>query len=144
MRIETHIKLSEAIRLGAMLHPQGFERLFDHSLSDGRVMSSCAIGAALEAIGHSETSEYMELSKFPTAWSMLPVSECPACLNNSHAGTILSTIAHINDTHRWTREDIGRWVATVESLTPALSALTPKHQAMIERETMALASLGTA
>lgn len=141
MMIETNIKLSDAIRLGAMLHPQGFERLFDRSVLDGRVLSSCALGAALEAIGHSETptlDENMEIRQFPTTWTMLPVSECPAC-DNMFAGTILNALTHINDVHRWTREDMARWVATVEALTPALSALTPKHQATIEREITALA-----
>lgn len=38
------MRLSEAIRLGAMLKPQGFGSYFRHG-------ATCAMGAAIEAVG---------------------------------------------------------------------------------------------
>ena len=51
--------LSEAIRLGSMLHPQGFkslsegtfERVMGQIIGFQNVTATCALGAALEAVG---------------------------------------------------------------------------------------------
>ena len=44
----THLKLSEAIREGAKLRPQGFDAFFQ--TKDDGVRCSCALGAAFEAM----------------------------------------------------------------------------------------------
>jgi hypothetical protein len=96
------MRLSEAIRLGAMMKPQAFGASFH----DGR---TCALGAALDAIGRVREC-YLNA---PDYWAMLvnyvaePVTG-EMCL-------VLSAIRELNDQHRWTREQIADWVETIEA-----------------------------
>lgn len=89
------LRLSEAIRLGSMLHPQGFGAFRSH----GR---SCALGAAEDA-GFVMTS---------TEAILTSVQPCPhdCCMSS----TVFGAIIHLNDYHGWTREAIADWVETVE------------------------------
>lgn len=116
------MKLSEAIRLGAMLKPQAF----------GEVNSSkgtCALGAAFEAAGlpiqygaavgglntRSHLGPAMCHVIVPQAWFDLleqQVVTCPECSFNN---AISEVIPHLNDHHKWTRERIADWVATIEA-----------------------------
>jgi hypothetical protein len=95
------MKLSEAIRLGAMMGPQVFNQ---YGESDGS--SSCAVGAALVAIQGSYSDQFY--AAWP--WSLLRY-ECPVC---NMAGNLFTVITRLNDEHRWTRERIADWVATIE------------------------------
>ena len=96
------MKLSDAIRLGAMLKPQGFE-----GTGSRRCPATCAYGAALDAISSD---------RFPrTEWPWLgrltnEKVQCPAC-NEKHG---LYIIPHLNNDHRWTREQIAEFVRTIE------------------------------
>ena len=45
------------------------------------------------------------------SWAFAEAVECPACRTCWGAWVV---IAHLNDTHGWPREEIGRWVATIE------------------------------
>lgn len=116
------MKLSEAIRLGSMMKPQGFYRLFDHR------GHTCAMGAACEAIGvdlqemfalsvHVGSAKIMN-KYIESGWGELirQQAPCPEC------GFIdgYLPITHLNDTHRWTREAIADWVETIEDAQPAL------------------------
>lgn len=93
------MKLWEAILEGSKKYPQYFGGLFRYS-SDGKVVASCAIGAAL-SVGY--TSE--ETKAF---WGIkCPVKPC----TDDH---MVSTIAHLNDDHKWSRENIAYWVRTIE------------------------------
>ena len=112
------MRLSEAIRLGAMLRPQVSGSLF----KDG---GSCVLGAMLEATG----TEYDEDFHLYTAalyarwpWSKEKRFTCPECdwldwQGNKHAH-LESVLIHLNNSnfmdHRWTRERIADWVATIE------------------------------
>lgn len=118
--MENTMKLSEAIRLGAMLRPQAYGTYFSFSLS-----ASCAIGAALEARYGLETAKKVIEVEATLPWPDLDlerVVECPAingglmgpCLQMSNA--MGSLIAHLNDVHRWTRERIADWVEEQEKL----------------------------
>lgn len=95
------MKLSEAIRLGSMLHPQGFEELRSYQYDDlGAVigMKTCALGAA-QAAGY---------------WLddiCITRLQCPACATVEWLDNL---IPHLNDDHRWTREAIADWVETLE------------------------------
>ncbi len=93
------MKLSEAIRLGATLRPQGFGAF---NTDEG----TCAIGAAFNAIGKDAEIEQVE------EWNDLILHrfECPVCDRRAH-----STIVHLNDFHRWTREQIASWVESIEA-----------------------------
>lgn len=104
------LKLSEAIRLGAMLKPQAFDALVS---GEGGKGGSCAIGAAIEAFG-------IEMDEFAcdllAARVSFPVVGCPCCLAAGF-GKKLDVIMHLNDVHRLTREQIADWVATIEPQT---------------------------
>ena len=110
------MKLSEAIRLGAMLRPQGFGAVF---YSDGGVMKSCALGAAGEAVGvmrgelyrSPADQEWAELQKFFPI--LLSIPQWP-CEHKGFWAGVSSAIGHLNDTHRWTREQIADWVEGIE------------------------------
>ncbi len=98
------LRLSDAIRLGAMLHPQCFEVMY--TLDDHfEITATCAVGAAIQA---GYTFAYL-LGGQRMA--------CPAC--GHYDEPIVGIIQHLNDAHRWTRERIAAWVATLEPLTPA-------------------------
>lgn len=92
------MKLSDAIRLGAMMKPQCYG-----SYHKGK--GSCAIGAALDAVGAEECDEEV-------LWPWLEkLEDCPVC-NQADGETI---IPHLNDKHRWTREQIADFVQTIEA-----------------------------
>jgi hypothetical protein len=90
------MKLNEAIRLGAMLHPQGFGSYATTNLN-GRVLATCTIGAARMA-GFSSFFNWRRAA--PPIW-------CPECVGLRDLG---STIIHLNDDHCWTRERIADWL----------------------------------
>lgn len=108
------MRLSEAIRLGAMLKPQAFG-----DYTDG--IGSCAWGAANEAMGRPVDHEEVD-----DAWLVMlhpPVAHCPACgivalstpIDDAEGqGAIAFLVEHLNDDHRWTREAIADWVETIE------------------------------
>lgn len=122
------MKLSEAIRLGAMLAPQG-RRL----LRDG--YGTCALGAALEAAG----GDCLDLGASDVLRVHFPILRlvdinCPACgisaaqLSSlmSHNGSLYGVIGHLNDDHEWTREQIADLVQTIEAQhEPAAPVETP-------------------
>lgn len=98
------MKLSEAMRLGAMLKPQAFGISFD-----GR--GTCALGAAMDALGKLGTSIWIiqlrpDIRRFQ-------VADCPVCGRVFNANGN-QTIPHLNDDHKWTRERIADWVESLE------------------------------
>lgn len=106
------MKLSEAIRLGAMLRPQGFGRSYDK-----RNGGTCAFGAACEACGIDVTDD-KATGAAKLAWygfyaSLMGVP-CPVC---NASGSV--TIPHLNDHHHWTRERIADWVESIENTLDA-------------------------
>ena len=145
------MKLSEAIRLGSMLKPQGHGML-----STGR--ATCALGAAHEACPSPQkvwlvtsplnlsvnTTPYrgepayvepgtVERSDVPgPEWSVIYWNAaCPACAleppatASAPAMAVFRLIPHLNDDHRWTREQIADWVETIEQQQ---SAPTPQPE----------------
>ncbi len=96
----SNLRLSEAIRLGSMLKPQGF------GLMRNRQTASCALDAAQDATGmRFLDGVYPFLTKS---------GRCPEC--GQWYATGLVVIAYcLNDIHRWSREKIADWVeATFE------------------------------
>lgn len=91
------MKLSEAIRLGAMMSPQGFRV----TRENGR---TCALGAALEAVGHTSAIEgWMPVySIWPIAKKRVPH---PVRGDEMMVG---SACWILNDEQEWTREQIER------------------------------------
>lgn len=114
------MKFSEAIRLGAMIRPQAFFTLFDLE-----TQSSCALGAAAEAIGVLDLTaqnRFIENAKtlVPREWKWAKQTvECPECgtdwVSECFLGSdVQGVLVHLNNDHRWTRERIADWVALLE------------------------------
>ena len=104
------MRLSEAIRLGAMLHPQSFKNFREIS-RPFQVISTCALGAASEA-GYS----------LPQTWVRRGTTTCPVCAVHKEVH-IFNTIVHLNDVHKWSREKIADWVSLVEGTAMELRAM---------------------
>lgn len=102
---------SEAIRAGIPLRPQAFE---DPSVRERR-NDACVIESGLEAIrgryrvANSESSYRFLRVAFPYLETVAP---CPACniVGYECARQLLSMLWHLNDWHRWTREQIADWL----------------------------------
>lgn len=103
------MKLSEAIRLGAMMKPQ---------CSDGAMVSDdgtavCAIGAGALAVG-------IAVANAPECYHAVrerfPVLGAAAThpLQGNEPRTVEGVIWNLNDSSGWTREQIADWVETVE------------------------------
>lgn len=99
------MKLSEAMRLGAMLRPQ-----FKGGSTDGK--GTCALAAAADALGirYAGITPYDYLEglypsllreiQHPISRGYRPLEEC---------------IWTLNDSFGWSRERIADWVATIEA-----------------------------
>lgn len=110
------MKLSEAIRLGSMLKPQGFGSVH----WDGR---TCAMGAAMDAVGGLGAGEcfsgwYAWIRRWPVLSSLLG-KPCHVC--GEPMGVEGIVITHLNDVHQWTREQIATFVEGIEQQQDATS-----------------------
>lgn len=94
----TTLRLSEAIRLGAMLKPQAFGTWFDGE-------GTCALGAAIDALGITESNVLL------LAQTIVGRARCPVC---GCDGAQFHLVPHLNDDHHWTRERIADWVEQQE------------------------------
>jgi hypothetical protein len=117
------MRLSEAIRLGAMTSPQGFGV---DSVNLDRDAPKCAWGAAIEAAGLPSQRAAGGVSlrgeppiglvvTIPDEWLRIANqwTHCPEC--NTFRGYVAYLIPHLNDEHRWTREQIAAWIETLEA-----------------------------
>ena len=109
------MRLSEAIRLGAMLRPQEYKAVF--AQRDGE-WYSCAIGAIAEAVGQKPNNIneglFRAVQSFPILNSIVGTYPCDCGQVFLAGGRIWHIISHLNNSHRWTRERIAAWVATIE------------------------------
>jgi hypothetical protein len=113
------MKLSEAIRLGAMEGPQGFW--------SGSVTSDekrCAVGAAAWAVGAIKANSratYEALNhECPLLCTEIAQSDVPAVVSRELPERIcgwdvLGVMWRLNDCAKWTREQIADWVETIEA-----------------------------
>ncbi len=108
------MELSEAIRLGATLNPQ----CADSWVRTGpEGISTCALAAALEAVG-ANLQQLSVRGGIAEAFESFPVLRdfsdgvsCPAC---RQPFPLAFLIVHLNDWHRWTRQQIADLVAEIE------------------------------
>ena len=97
------MKLSEAIRLGAMLKPQGTGSTFGDK--------TCALGAALEAVGCTDKNS----GWFPV-YDIFPIARVSVQRPIDGERMLLGTACwSTNDKYGWTREQIADWVETIEA-----------------------------
>lgn len=123
----SEMKLSEAIRLGAMNTEQARCAMRD---PQGR---TCAMGSALDAAGlldlvtgdliYNET-----ITLHPKVRERFPIlaEDAPLTLRDGTSTTqpLYCAIAYLNDTMNWTREQIADWVETIERRAEADQART--------------------
>lgn len=159
------LKLSEAIRLGAMNKPQSYGTFYGKDLRVSRtakfpwfrfevVETSCALGAAYEAIGagYREVTEpagaagssfrgkpyvlkrpqVFQIYDTPYEWSRVFWIEtpCPVCRRIEQ---IKRVIPHLNDKHRWSREQIADWVERIEKEMAPQSCFRVEQVSVLEQ-----------
>ena len=111
-------EFAEAIRFGCKLHPVQVYGHLSEKLPDGSI-GVCAIGAA-RAAGYDENS----LDDEDNLWVDCPM-DGPHTVRFGPRVTerrfgcgqqekVYDMVAHLNDTHRWTREAIADWLETLE------------------------------
>lgn len=109
--------LSDAILDGAKLRRQGYDRCVD---MEGR---TCALGAAIHAIDGEPSEAYHLIHEaFPRLAQAF--SKCPDMLCRDTNLTIVDLVPHLNDFHRWTREQIAAFVSTIEEKLGLVEVLT--------------------
>lgn len=116
--------MSEAIREGAKIRPQGVGTFF----AAGK---TCALGAGAEAIGFSERALSMgcfedltQLYSYLKSIGTCPVPEC----KELSSGTIIGrVVTHLNDEHLWTREAIADWLETEEEKLGYVTLVEPER-----------------
>lgn len=78
--------------------------------------TTCALGAALDAVGSTASrcsdESYNDLQHRWPFLSEKAIAPC-GCLDRNRERT-LCHVWHLNDGHRWTREQIADWIATIE------------------------------
>lgn len=117
------MKLSEAIRDGAKLGPQGFGVGYFHP-------GTCALGAARElvtGIKHKNNAGACHWAAESFPWTGKTIVKCPACDTQSDICGIVALC--LNDKHKWSREAIAEWVEVQENkleVEEAAKALEPK------------------
>lgn len=120
------LRLSEAIRLGSLLRPQGKSTLFSFSgrWDDGQPIASCALGAAYEAAtGTVILRTCMETEAWRYLKETFPIINNPAEWPQSVGGEnskfhgcspLIRIIFTLNDHFGWTRTQIADYIATLE------------------------------
>lgn len=105
------MRLSESIRLGAMLRPQAFG-------VTANATGTCALGGALAAIGVAGTYNDA-LDHWPVASLKVqhPIHD--------YEHVLYGVVRSLNDEHRWTRAQIADWVATIEAQQAPTPIETP-------------------
>jgi len=103
---------SEAIREGAKLRPQHFGGGMGHGRD-----ATCAYIAGIEAVaGNLSDDSLREFGRHGGYTYLVGTTRCPVqdCSYAEHIWSRLITIFHLNDDHRWTREQIADWLESEE------------------------------
>ena len=108
----SEMTLSEAMRLGAMLKRQGFASLLAPNPDE-----SCALRAAADAVGIPTPADlmvdYLAMRKRFSILNSAARCHLDGC-EGYGVDTLGDLVWHLNDVHRWTREQIADWVETIE------------------------------
>lgn len=103
------MKLSEAIREGAKLRPQGFGSSFTTN-ANGE-LCSCAWGAAHEGLSGSPEITFAGAIMWKTH-----LKESKSLIKNPITGRermLSDTVIDLNDVHKWTREQIADYIESL-------------------------------
>jgi hypothetical protein len=111
------MRLSEAIRLGAMISPQARGHFFQQTVSGKEsVIATCALGAAsLAAGGSSFPIARPAFHTWPILALTVPAAELPSGIAKGRRPLRLADlIILLNDMQGWTRTEIADWVQQFE------------------------------
>lgn len=101
------MKLSEAIRVGSKLRPQGRVSCFRRN--DEGQFYSCVLGAAYEAVKGYKEGDYVCVNDVEDLFPEIP--NTPVHTVNGHfRDTFFSAIWYMNDIEGLSREEIADWV----------------------------------
>jgi hypothetical protein len=102
--------LAEAMRKGAALRPQCFGSYFMFEDRDGKMtpIESCALGAAYEG-ETGEVNGNLTLEEMLRVFPDIAGKGC-MCSSCGESHTVCTMVVHLNDTHKWTREQIASWL----------------------------------
>ena len=114
------MRLSEAIRLGAMISPQTRGHFFRRAVSDKEsVIATCALGAAALAVGGSVFNGNIArpaYSTWPILRRVVADTELPPAIAGARRSLRLAdVIIMLNDKEAWTRTQIADWVEQFEA-----------------------------
>jgi hypothetical protein len=124
---------SEAIREGAKLRPQGFGELHANG-------ASCAIGAGREAIYGTTEGEQEHYDQIRALFPYLQTrASCPACPLRL---SLFIVAYHLNDDHRWTREQIADWLQSEEDKLGFVTISETEESEALRNLTQELSDLG--
>jgi len=105
------MRMSEAMRLGAMLRPQAFGVQWDG-------VGTCAMGAAFEA-AHGSANYVGEVFH---PWPRLFALRVASPVTYDGVSWFRDVVTQLNDCHGWTRERIADWIATLPEDAPEATA----------------------
>ena len=106
------MRLSEAIRLGAMLSPQTRGAFFSRR---GDAVATCALGAASVATGIGELAGMHLSEQWPILDMIVPRDKLPQELRFRHTAlSIANAVMALNDSAGWSRNRIADWVEKFE------------------------------
>lgn len=118
------MKLSEAIRLGAMMKPQAFGKLrrvvYFYKGQPRQEIRTCALGAALDACGLLTVEDPQSVpfgdlfERHPEITTTLMQYCRNPMIESDRTGSVHEVIVYLNDNCRWTREQIADWIACIE------------------------------
>ena len=107
------MKLSEAIRLGAMATEHATHAL--QRIGRNGSIVTCALGSALYAVGQRlDGSAAYDYIGARWQWVVSHLVLCPGCCGCHNQHHPREIIIHLNDSHHWSRERIAYWVAMIE------------------------------
>ena len=112
------MKLSEALRLGAMALPPSHGPVY--ARANGAICGACAVGAALFAVGSEADREQWlkvgasiqrEMARF---WPWTGDFTTPKPVEPSYDINVVTAMVVLFENSDWTREQIADWIATIE------------------------------
>lgn len=112
------MKLSEAIREGAKLRPQGYGFYFGIHFDDEQ-LCSCALGAALESVYGNDAPSLAEMlgdNAVEEMFARFAINRLERFDNPARPGMrgpLWDVIIQLNDRQCWSREAIADWVESI-------------------------------
>ncbi len=100
------MRLSEAIRIGALIHPQAHGRTVALS-APGEIYATCAIGAA--CIGAGLKYEDIVYNQY-LVYARFDLNKMVVSPIDGREWPLDAVIMNLNDDHRWSRNAIADWI----------------------------------